>query len=934
MKKMLLIFTQILVLSFLFNSFTFAQSGNALRINPTSPPDYADGTGVSSLLTNITLETWVYISSVATSQRFITIGDEVAGIRGNNHDLNFFIKTGGTIQNLTVTSVLSSNKWLHVAGTWDGTTMRLYLNGKEIATSTPSGSLNSSDGTVKISDSGDDEFHGMMDEIRVWNDARTVNEIKDNMFQELTGTETGLEHYWKLNETGGTTAADAAGSVDLTLHNFGSGPWKNSGAFAGPKDALDFDGIDDFVSIPSNTSLNNSLFTVEFWVKMDVPESWNGIIDKGRNTNTDWCFLTGTSGLGEGVVFAVGTGTSVPELSYSWSDAAWHHVAGTFDGTNMILYVDGVQRSSRTASMSSTTNNITVGSRRDGSWSFDGKIDEVRIWNDVRSESEIRGNYCTALVGNESGLVGYWRFDQVADNRAPDQTGTNHGTLNNMADDDWIDCNAFNTWIGWLGNAWASSSLDWSLGTFPNSSTSVCIPEYVYITSSGNGTCKDLIVRSGEQLTIFDGRTCSAAGNVFEIGDITSTGNGKLKLTGGSATHNVSINTVENLELDDVNGAKLLRNSTFNTSLTLTNGDLDLNGFNITLGGSAQLTEIGGVVNGTSGTMQTTRSLDAPTSDNVGGLGATITSSADLGNTTIIRGHTAQSGGGNTSIDRYYDITPTNNTGLDATLVFNYDDSELSGKIEASLQLWKSTDGGSTWTDEGGVIDIGNNTITLSNVGSFSRWTATDADNPLPVELSSFTVEVTNQGVICKWTTESEIENLGFILERKTEGTEWEEIVSYKTDDGLLGQGSISSATDYEYIDVYVEPNTTYEYRLADVDYNGIVTYHATREVTVDQAPLTSKVEKFTVLPAYPNPFNPTTTIRYGIDTDSKVTVQIYDITGQLITTLLNTEQTQGWHSVVWNGRNDYNKQVPAGIYISKITSNNKVKTTKLMLLK
>jgi flagellar hook assembly protein FlgD len=93
-------------------------------------------------------------------------------------------------------------------------------------------------------------------------------------------------------------------------------------------------------------------------------------------------------------------------------------------------------------------------------------------------------------------------------------------------------------------------------------------------------------------------------------------------------------------------------------------------------------------------------------------------------------------------------------------------------------------------------------------------------------------------------------------------------------------------------------------------------------------------VEEFTVLPAYPNPFNPSTTITYGIDTDSKITVQIYDITGQLITTLLNKEQTQGWHSVVWNGTNNKGTQSPAGIYLSKITAGNDVKTNKLMLLK
>jgi len=208
------------------------------------------------------------------------------------------------------------------------------------------------------------------------------------------------------------------------------------------------------------------------------------------------------------------------------------------------------------------------------------------------------------------------------------------------------------------------------------------------------------------------------------------------------------------------------------------------------------------------------------------------------------------------------------------------------------------------------------------------------ADQALPVELSSFTVESTGQGVLCKWTTESELENLGFLLERKTEGTDWKEIVSYKTDNSLFGQGTTSSYTDYKYLDVFVEPNTTFEYRLADVDYNGVITYHSVRTITVEQAPLTSMVEEFTVLPAYPNPFNPVTTITYGLNNDSKVNITIYDITGQLITTLLNTEQTQGWHSVSWNGTNQQGTQVPAGLYLSRILSGKEVKTSKLMLLK
>ncbi len=105
-------------------------------------------------------------------------------------------------------------------------------------------------------------------------------------------------------------------------------------------------------------------------------------------------------------------------------------------------------------------------------------------------------------------------------------------------------------------------------------------------------------------------------------------------------------------------------------------------------------------------------------------------------------------------------------------------------------------------------------------------------------------------------------------------------------------------------------------------------------DLTLAIEDVTALPMEFTVLPAYPNPFNPSTTISYGIDIDSKVNITIYDITGQLINTLVNTEQTQGWYSVTWNGTNNLGTQVPAGIYLSRISSNNEVKTTKLMLLK
>ncbi|MFC1784517.1 FlgD immunoglobulin-like domain containing protein [Candidatus Neomarinimicrobiota bacterium] len=212
-------------------------------------------------------------------------------------------------------------------------------------------------------------------------------------------------------------------------------------------------------------------------------------------------------------------------------------------------------------------------------------------------------------------------------------------------------------------------------------------------------------------------------------------------------------------------------------------------------------------------------------------------------------------------------------------------------------------------------------------------------ENTLPVELTSFTVEATDNGVLCKWTTESETENLGFILEKRTQGGNWAELASYKDDvedNPLEGMGNYSGYKDYEYLDKLVQPNVTYEYRLADVDHKGVVTYQSTRIVTAGQTQQAAVIDKFAVAPAYPNPFNPSTTITYIIPNNDGTVVQVsvYDITGNLVRTLLNTKQESGNYSIVWDGKDNNGKIVPGGTYFSSIKYGNESKTIKMMMLK
>ncbi|MCP4122771.1 MAG: DUF285 domain-containing protein, partial [Bacteroidetes bacterium] len=191
-----------------------------------------------------------------------------------------------------------------------------------------------------------------------------------------------------------------------------------------------------------------------------------------------------------------------------------------------------------------------------------------------------------------------------------------------------------------------------------------------------------------------------------------------------------SITTFYNLILNKTSNGSLLGNSIqVSNQLNMTKGNFDLNGSNITLGSASGI-----VVNesGTSyihgsagGKVIKTMTLNAPTSLDPGNMGAVISSTANLGTTTVKRGHEVQivAGGiGGESIERYYDILPTNNTGLAATLRFNYLDHELNGLSESDLSLWREN--GGVWENMGYTFrDTVNNYVELSGIDFFSRWT-------------------------------------------------------------------------------------------------------------------------------------------------------------------------------------------------------------------
>ena len=178
-----------------------------------------------------------------------------------------------------------------------------------------------------------------------------------------------------------------------------------------------------------------------------------------------------------------------------------------------------------------------------------------------------------------------------------------------------------------------------------------------------------------------------------------------------------------------------------------------------------------------------------------------------------------------------------------------------------------------------------------------------DFHDPLPVEMTSFRANVSDGNVVLNWQTASEINNQGFEVQRNS-GNGYE-VLSF-----VQGNGTSTQIHNYSYIDKSVAQGN-YTYRLRQVDFNGSSEYSTTVEVSVE----IPKV--FSLEQNYPNPFNPSTQINFSLAADSKVTLKVFNILGQEVQTLLNSNITAGPHSIKFNASN-----LPSGVYIYRIEAN------------
>jgi subtilisin family serine protease len=191
----------------------------------------------------------------------------------------------------------------------------------------------------------------------------------------------------------------------------------------------------------------------------------------------------------------------------------------------------------------------------------------------------------------------------------------------------------------------------------------------------------------------------------------------------------------------------------------------------------------------------------------------------------------------------------------------------------------------------------------------------------IPVEFSSFSATANENSVTLNWSTATETNNSGFSVERKTPLDErWIEV-------GFVpGFGSTTERKSYSFTDVNLSMGA-YSYRLKQIDFDG--TYEYSNEVFAE----VSAPKNFALLQNYPNPFNPSTKIEFSIPEMSNVSIEIYNVIGELVASLVNQNLHAGYHSLNFNASN-----LPSGTYIYQLKANGQngtfVDVKKMLLMK
>ncbi len=324
--------------------------------------------------------------------------------------------------------------------------------------------------------------------MRLWNVARTAEEIRESMNRHLIGNEPGLVGYWRFDEGTGEIAFDSSNNgnngtlignpiwtdgvslcikppsdsvawwgadnnpLDLMGINYGTLMFNTSYAPGKVSQAFSFDGVSDYINVGNDSSITNvapSALTVETWVYNTLPIQKPDLPDNDLRTILEQRESSGNGGYGLEYGYEQGSSSSgylvtlyFPNgyqaiADYEILPNYWYHIAGVFDNFLGTIYINGQAQATMTVSSgyTSSTDDVMIG--RSGNFGppfkfHSGLIDEAAVYNRALSSVEIMSIYnagsggkCRSCSAQPSGMISWWKGEQ----NVMDSIGKNNGKL-------------------------------------------------------------------------------------------------------------------------------------------------------------------------------------------------------------------------------------------------------------------------------------------------------------------------------------------------------------------------------------------------------------------------------------------------------------------------------------------------------------------------
>lgn len=347
----------------------------------------------------LTISVWLKREGgVGTRQIFIGKGDGMSNASTQywaelnvSNQLVFYLSTsssGGSVIS-TDKTITDTTTWHHVVMTWDGSTMKTYLDGQQSSvTQARAGTMVNTNylyGIGKLGSYGGLYFNGLLDDSRIYDRALNIEEIT-----ALNAMGPDPISYWKLDDGSGTNAVNSiAGGATGTLGSTTAAPAWQTSANCKKGGCLYFDGGD---SVNTNTDFSwngTNKTSITFWIKPSNTTAGNrGVLGK-QNGLWEWSlYQTGTT---FAFVYWNTSGGHTNGMDNNWgavlNDNQWIHIAYTWDGAISKFYANGELKTTHTATNPSInqnrTNFVMIGGNiyTWGDSYFTGYIDEVKFYD-------------------------------------------------------------------------------------------------------------------------------------------------------------------------------------------------------------------------------------------------------------------------------------------------------------------------------------------------------------------------------------------------------------------------------------------------------------------------------------------------------------------------------------------------------------------------